>query len=97
MTAILELRKVDAAYGLTQILDAVNLIVEERGITTLLGANGAGKTTMLRAVCNMMVRVSGEIRFEGKRIDGTATEDIVRLGVAHVPEGRGTFLIPMDR
>ena len=92
MTAILELRKVDAAYGLTQILDAVNLIVEERGITTLLGANGAGKTTMLRAVCNMMVRVSGEIRFEGKRIDGTATEDIVRLGVAHVPEGRGTFL-----
>jgi branched-chain amino acid transport system ATP-binding protein len=92
VTAILELREVDAAYGLTQILDAVNLVVEERGITTLLGANGAGKTTMLRAVCNMMVRVSGEIRFEGKRIDGTATEDIVRLGVAHVPEGRGTFL-----
>ena len=92
MTAILELRNVDAAYGPTQILKAVNLAVEERGIATLLGANGAGKTTMLRAICNMMVRVSGEIRFAGERIDGKATEDIARLGVAHVPDGRGTFL-----
>src|SRR5580692_585741 len=92
MTPILELRNVDAAYGSTQILEAVDLAVEERGITTLLGANGAGKTTMLRAICNMMVRVSGEIRFAGQRIDGRATEDIVRLGVAHVPDGRGTFL-----
>jgi branched-chain amino acid transport system ATP-binding protein len=66
--------------------------VEERGITALLGANGAGKTTTLRAICNLMVRVSGEIRFAGERIDGKATEDIVRLGVAHVPDGRGTFL-----
>ena len=92
MTAILELRNVDAAYGPTQILQAVDLAVEERGITTLLGANGAGKTTTLRAICNMMVRVSGEIRFAGERIDGRAIEDIVRLGVAHVPDGRGTFL-----
>ena len=92
MTAILELRNVDAAYGPTQILKAVNLAVEERGIATLLGANGARKTTMLRAICNMMVRVSGEIRFAGERIDGKATEDIARLGVAHVPDGRGTFL-----
>jgi branched-chain amino acid transport system ATP-binding protein len=92
MTAILELRNVDAAYGATQILQAVNLEVEEGGITTLLGANGAGKTTTLRAICNMMVRASGEIRFAGERIDGKATEDIVRLGVAHVPDGRGTFL-----
>ena len=92
MTAMLELRNVDAAYGPTQILKAVDLAVEERGITTLLGANGAGKTTTLRAICNMMVRVSGEIRFAGERIDGKATEDIVRLGVAHAPDGRGTFL-----
>ena len=92
MTAILELRNVDAAYGPTQVLKAVNLAVEERGIATLLGANGAGKTTMLRAISNMMVRVSGEIRFAGERIDGKATEDIARLGVAHVPDGRGTFL-----
>jgi len=92
VTAILELRNVDAAYGPTQILKAVNLAVEERGIATLLGANGAGKTTMLRAICNMLVRVSGEIRFAGERIDCKATEDIARLGVAHVPDGRGTFL-----
>ena len=92
MTAILELRNLDAAYGPTQILEAVDLVVEEHGITTLLGANGAGKTTTLRAICNMMVRASGEIRFAGERIDGRATEDIVRLGVAHVPDGRGTFL-----
>jgi branched-chain amino acid transport system ATP-binding protein len=92
VTAILELRNVAAAYGPTQILEAVDLVVEEHGITTLLGANGAGKTTTLRAICNMMVRVSGEIRFAGERIDGKATEDIVRLGVAHVPDGRGTFL-----
>jgi branched-chain amino acid transport system ATP-binding protein len=68
------------------------LAVQEHGITTLLGANGAGKTTTLRAICNMMVRVSGEIRFAGERIDGKATEEIARRGVAHVPEGRGTFL-----
>jgi branched-chain amino acid transport system ATP-binding protein len=92
VTAILELRNVNAAYGPTQILEGVDLAVEERGITTLLGANGAGKTTTLRAICNMMLRVSGEIRFAGQRIDGRATEDIVRLGVAHVPDGRGTFL-----
>ena len=92
MTAILELRNVDAACGSTQILQAVDLAVEERGITTLLGANGAGKTTTLRAICKMMVRVSGEIRFAGERIDGRATEDIVRGGVAHVPDGSGTFL-----
>ena len=92
MTAILELRNVDAAYGSTQILEAVDMAVEVGGITTLLGANGAGKTTTLRAICNMMVRVSGEIRFAGERIDGKATEKIVRRGVAHVPDGRGTFL-----
>jgi branched-chain amino acid transport system ATP-binding protein len=57
----------------------------------LLGANGAGKTTVLRALCGM-VRTRGAIRFNGKAIAGWATEDIVRLGIAHVPEGRGTFL-----
>jgi branched-chain amino acid transport system ATP-binding protein len=92
VTAILELRNVDAAYGSTQVLKAVNLAVEEHGVATLLGANGAGKTTILRAICNMMVHVSGEIRFAGERIDRKATEDIARLGVAHVPDGRGTFL-----
>jgi branched-chain amino acid transport system ATP-binding protein len=92
VTAILELRNVDAAYGPTPVLKAVNLAVEEGGIATLLGANGAGKTTILRAICNLIVRLSGEIRFAGKRIDRKATEEIARLGIAHVPDGRGTFV-----
>src|SRR6266487_5746600 len=53
--------------------------------------NGAGKTTTLRAVCGM-VKTAGTVRFEGRRIDGKATEEIVRLGIAHTPEGRGTFM-----
>jgi branched-chain amino acid transport system ATP-binding protein len=64
--------------------------VEDGGITTLLGANGAGKTTMLRSLSGMC-HTTGEIRFGGKSIRGRATEDIVRLGIAHVPQGRGTF------
>ena len=92
MSAILETRALSAAYGPTRVLQSIDLSVPERGIVTLLGANGAGKTTTLRALCNMMVRVSGEIRFEGQRIDGKATEDIVRLGIGHVPDGRGTLV-----
>ena len=92
MSAILETRGLNAAYGPTAVLHGIDIAVEERGIVTLLGANGAGKTTMLRAICRMMVRISGEVRFAGARIDGKATEDIVRLGIAHVPDGRGTFV-----
>jgi branched-chain amino acid transport system ATP-binding protein len=92
MTALLELRGVDASYGPGQVLHGVDLEVEDGGMVALLGANGAGKTTTLRAICNMGLRTRGEIRFAGKRIDGRATEDIVRLGIGHVPEGRGTFL-----
>jgi branched-chain amino acid transport system ATP-binding protein len=91
MSAILETRGLSAAYGPTKILHGIDLAVETGGITTLLGANGAGKTTTLRAICNMMVRATGEVLFAGARIDGKATEDIVRLGIAHVPDGRGTF------
>jgi branched-chain amino acid transport system ATP-binding protein len=92
VSAILETRGLNAAYGPTAVLHGIDIAVEERGIVTLLGANGAGKTTMLRAICRMMVRISGEVRFAGARIDGKATEDIVRLGIAHVPDGRGTFV-----
>ena len=73
------------------VLKGVSLTVREGGIVALLGANGAGKTTTLRALCSM-VQASGEVRFGGARIDGRATEDIVRLGIAHVPDGRGTFV-----
>jgi branched-chain amino acid transport system ATP-binding protein len=92
VSAILETRGLGAAYGATQVLQALDISVEQGGIVTLLGANGAGKTTTLRALCNMMVRITGEIRFNDRRIDGKATEDIVRLGIAHVPDGRGTFV-----
>ena len=90
MPALLEARSLEAAYGRTRVLHGLDFAVEEGGITTILGANGAGKTTALRAVCGM-VKTSGEIRLAGERIGGRSTEDIVRLGVAHVPEGRGTF------
>ena len=91
MTALLELRGVSASYGAAPVLQSIDLAVEQGAVVALLGANGAGKTTLLRAVCNMMVRTGGEIRLAGKRIDGQSTAGIVRLGVAHVPEGRGTF------
>jgi len=92
VSAILETRRLSASYGPTQVLHEIELEVPRGGIVTLLGANGAGKTTTLRALCNMMVRLSGEIHFDGKRIDNVATEDIVRLGIGHVPDGRGTFV-----
>jgi branched-chain amino acid transport system ATP-binding protein len=89
--AFLEAAGLHASYGQTRVLHGMSFSMEEGTITTLLGANGAGKTTTLRALCGM-VRTEGEIRFGGRRIDGRATEDIVRLGIAHVPDGRGTFV-----
>src|SRR6187401_3358175 len=68
----------------------MDFALEKGAITALLGANGAGKTTTLRALCGM-VNTQGEIVFAGVRIDGEATEEIVRRGIAHVPDGRGTF------
>ncbi|AMO23935.1 ABC transporter ATP-binding protein [Ramlibacter solisilvae] len=92
MTApILQVRKLQAQYGATRVLHGIDFDVKPRGITTVLGANGAGKTTTLRAVCGM-IRVQGEVLLGGERIDGKATEEIVRRGVAHVPDGRGTFV-----
>jgi branched-chain amino acid transport system ATP-binding protein len=91
MPALLEAQDLEAQYGSTKVLHGLSFGVEAGGITTILGANGAGKTTTLRAVCRM-VRTSGQVRFDGRRIDGKTTEDIVRLGIAHTPEGRGTFV-----
>ena len=88
--ALLEATGLHAFYGQTHVLHGIDFAMEEGTITTLLGANGAGKTTTLRALCGM-VKTAGEIRFGGQRIDGRATEDIVRLGIGHVPDGRGTF------
>jgi len=91
MPALLEAKGLHAAYGETRVLHGIDFMVEEGGVTALLGANGAGKTTTLRAICGM-VRTQGDIILAGQRIAGLATEDVVRLGVAHVPDGRGTFM-----
>ena len=91
MTAILELRAVKAFYGQSEVLHGIDLVVEEAGMTVLLGANGAGKTTTLRAICGM-VRSEGEILFGERRLERCTTEQIAGFGVAHVPEGRGTFI-----
>jgi branched-chain amino acid transport system ATP-binding protein len=91
MAPILQLRSVKAFYGQSEVVHGIDVAVEEGGMTVLLGANGAGKTTTLRAICGM-VRSEGEISFAGQRLNQRATEEIASLGVAHVPEGRGTFI-----
>jgi branched-chain amino acid transport system ATP-binding protein len=91
MAPILELRGVKAFYGQSEVVHGIDVAVEEGGMTVLLGANGAGKTTTLRAICGM-VRSEGEIRFAGQQLQRRTTEQIAGLGVAHVPEGRGTFM-----
>ena len=91
MPALLEAEDLTAQYGWTKVLHGLAFAVESGGITTILGANGAGKTTTLRAVCRM-VKTGGQVRFDGERIDAKTTENIVRLDIAHTPEGRGTFV-----
>ena len=88
---LLEVSDLHAAYGSTRVLHGISFSLAQGSITTLLGANGAGKTTTLRALC-AMVRPQGVITFGGQRIERLATEDIVRRGIAHVPDGRGTFV-----
>ena len=91
MAAIrLSARNLCAFYGQTKVLHGLDFEVPEGGVTTFLGANGAGKTSTLRALCGM-IRATGEIMFDGNPIAGCATEEVARLGIAHVPEGRGTF------
>jgi branched-chain amino acid transport system ATP-binding protein len=89
--ALLEVADLFAGYGAENVLRGVSFSVERGGITAILGANGAGKTTLLRAISGLLRR-RGSIRFDGRPIEKSATEDIARLGVAHVPDGRGTFL-----
>jgi branched-chain amino acid transport system ATP-binding protein len=88
--ALLELRGLRARYGEIEALHGVDLAAEEGAIVALLGANGAGKTTSLRAISGM-VAWSGSMTFDGRELRGHAPEDAARLGIAHVPEGRGTL------
>jgi len=91
MSAMLEVENLTASYGATRVLQGISFKVEEGSITVLLGANGAGKTTTLRALTGM-VRTTGSVRFRGELVSGKKTEAIASLGIAHVPDGRGTFL-----
>ena len=91
MKPLLSVRGLEAQYGPLKVLHGLDFEISEGSVTTLLGANGAGKTTTLRALCGM-IRRSGSIEFAGTDISRRRTEDIVRMGIAHVPEGRGTFM-----
>src|SRR5271156_6097102 len=91
VAGLLEVKDLHAGYGDIRVLHGIDFAVAQGGVAALLGANGAGKTTTLRAICGMLRR-SGEITLGGERIDTAVTEDIVRRGVGHVPDGRGTFL-----
>src|SRR5438132_5685522 len=90
MTTLLNVKDLRAYYGQVQAFHGLSFSLSQGSLTTLLGANGAGKTTTLRAICNM-VRSTGAIEFDGAPLIGRSTENIVRLGIAHVPQGRGTF------
>jgi branched-chain amino acid transport system ATP-binding protein len=87
---LLELEAVTAFYGPVQVLDDVSLSVPEGGAVGILGANGAGKTTTLRAITGV-VRAGGRILFDGQDIRGKRPEQVAGIGIAHVPEGRGTL------
>jgi branched-chain amino acid transport system ATP-binding protein len=87
---MLKLENVDAAYGAVQVLRNINIDVPRGEVVVVLGANGAGKTTTLRAICNM-VSSGGSVMVDGQDVSNLNTADIVNLGVAHVPQGRGTF------
>jgi branched-chain amino acid transport system ATP-binding protein len=88
--SLLEVEDLHAGYGAGSVLHGVSFNVDEGKIVTILGPNGAGKTTTLRAVCGM-ISTRGSVRLDGKEIRGRATDKIAKAGVAHVPEGRGTF------
>jgi branched-chain amino acid transport system ATP-binding protein len=88
---LLELKNISSAYGSVEALRGVSLHVDKGEVVTLLGANGAGKSTTLRTISGLINPTSGEIWFEGRRIDTLAPEQIVRMGISHVPEGRRIF------
>jgi branched-chain amino acid transport system ATP-binding protein len=91
MSAMLEVDSLHVSYGSIKALQGVSLRVEQGTIVTLIGSNGAGKSTTLRAISGLLRPTSGQIRFEGQRLDGVPAHRIVRRGVCQSPEGRGVF------
>ena len=90
MSVLLEVKDLVAGYGAVQVLHGLDLQVKTGEVAVILGANGAGKTTTMRAISGMIGR-KGAIDFEGRSIAATSPNDIVRMGLAQVPQGRGTF------
>jgi len=88
---LLELRDVVVRYGKATALQGVSMDIPQDEIVTLIGSNGAGKTTTLRAISGLNIPNSGEVRFQGRLINGVEPHEIVRMGIAHVPEGRRVF------
>jgi branched-chain amino acid transport system ATP-binding protein len=88
--SLLELADVRAGYGPVEVLDGLGLHVDQGEIVVVLGANGAGKTTLLRAISGM-IPLHGSVRFDDTEVAGRKPEELVRMGMAHVPQGRGTF------
>jgi branched-chain amino acid transport system ATP-binding protein len=91
MMALLEVRDLNVRYGEIEALRGISFSVEAGQVVTLLGANGAGKSTTLRAISGLAKPLVGDILFDGKSIAGLGPEAIVRLGISHVPEGRRVF------
>src|SRR5690348_2544902 len=90
-TAMLTVEELTTDYGPIRAVDRVSLEVPEGSITAVLGANGAGKTSLLRTICGLERATSGRVKVEGEDITRWPVEEIVRFGVAHVPEGRGVI------
>lgn len=88
---MLQLRGVTTGYGATTVLREVDLDVPDRSVVALLGANGAGKTTLLRAASGILPLGGGRLLLDGQDVTGAAPHDLARMGVSHVPEGRGVF------
>ena len=89
--ALLEVDKIETYYGNIQALKSVSLTVDRGEIVTLIGSNGAGKTTTLRTISGILRPRRGNVRLEGKRIDNVAPDQLVKMGIAHSPEGRRIF------
>jgi branched-chain amino acid transport system ATP-binding protein len=88
--SLLAVEDLTAGYGPVQVLQGISFTVEDAEIVVILGANGAGKTTTLRSVCGM-IRARGQVALDGRSIIGRKPEELVALGMAHVPQGRGTL------
>jgi branched-chain amino acid transport system ATP-binding protein len=88
---MLEIKALAVNYGRVRALDGMSLTVGEREIVALVGANGAGKSTLLKAVSGLLRATAGEIAFSGRRLDGRPPHEILKAGIAHVPEGRRVF------